>query len=78
MHSAVQKEISKGTNVNSINERGLSALHIACESGQLAVVKVLVEASAALDGREGQAQATPLLAATLITRSDAFFVSQTV
>lgn len=68
MHRAVQKAIGAGADVNAQNERGHSALHFACDRGQLAVVKVLVESGANLSKREGRDQTTPVFIATLNKR----------
>ncbi|WP_180092604.1 MULTISPECIES: ankyrin repeat domain-containing protein [unclassified Acinetobacter] len=42
----VEKSLAKGTDVNTADEEGYSALHAAAENGYLDVVKLLVEKGA--------------------------------
>ena len=45
----VEKSLANGTDVNSADEEGYSALHAASENGYLDVVKLLVEKGANVD-----------------------------
>lgn len=42
----VEKSLAQGTDVNSVDDEGYSALHAAAENGYLEVVKYLVEKGA--------------------------------
>src|SRR5262245_20592762 len=58
--SAVKAQLTKGTNVNTKNEIGVTALWIAASKGKLDVVELLIEHGADVNARDGIWYQTPL------------------
>jgi uncharacterized protein len=65
----VQLLLARHADINAINNRNASALHIATYTGQLAITNILLDAGARVNGQDNQGY-TPLMLATMAGRDD--------
>lgn len=61
--------LTRGANVNQVDNRGVTALHVACDVGQVDAASALIAAGANINARNSQG-ATPIIVAVIQGRSE--------